>query len=207
MSSQADPIESRAREALRKSDELIRQSNSLKSTVSALLRRLDDEAAIDGRRSVKGHAPVRSGSMLQWTIDSSLQATDATKANLQILDPASGRLHIAAQHGFSQAFLDFFDSVAAGEAACGTAFETRSRVFVEDVTESPIFHGMPALEVLLDAGVRAVQSTPLVSSSGMILGVLSAHWPSPGHLSNRALVSLDVLAVVVARWLEHSTCL
>lgn len=204
MSSQADPIEIRAQEALRKSDKLIRQSNSLRSRVSALLSKFDDEAAFKGSRLVNVKALERSYSMLEWTIDSGLQSTLATKANLQILDPASGHLRIVAQHGFDQPFLDFFDSVAAGEAACGKAFETHSRVFVEDVAESPIFHGTPALEVLLDAGVRAVQSTPLLSSSGTILGILSTHWPSPGHLSTRALVSLDVLARAAARWLEHN---
>jgi hypothetical protein len=75
---------------------------------------------------------------------------------------------------------------------------------VEDVTESPVFHGTLALEVLLDAKVRAVQSTPLVGSSGAILGVLSTHWRSSHRLRNSSLVRLDVLARTVARWLEHT---
>lgn len=133
-----------------------------------------------------------------------LRITDAAKANLQIFDSTHNCLQIVAQLGFSQPFLDFFNSVHAGEAVCGHAFATRNRVIVEDVTESPIFRGTPALEVLLDAGVRAVQSTPLVSSSGTVLGILSTHWPSPGCLSTRALASLDALTRLVARWLEHT---
>jgi hypothetical protein len=37
---------------------------------------------------------------------------------------------------------------------------------VEDVTTSEIFSGQPSLEVMLRAGVLAVQLTPLVSSAG-----------------------------------------
>jgi len=36
------------------------------------------------------------------------------------------------------------------------------RVVVEDVTTSPVFAGTAALDVVLAAGVRAVQSTPLL---------------------------------------------
>lgn len=144
-------------------------------------------------------------SLLNWAVDSAIRVTNATKGNLQIFDPASGALQIVAHRGFKQPFLDFFKRVTGDESACAKAFGTCQRVTVEDVTESPIFCGTPALEVLLDARVRAVQSTPLVGSSGAILGVLSTHWPSPRRLSNDALVKLDVLARTVARWLQHNS--
>ena len=42
------------------------------------------------------------------------------------------------------------------------------RVIVEDVTTSPIFAGIPALKVMLSAGCRAVQSTPLLTRAGRL---------------------------------------
>lgn len=145
-------------------------------------------------------------SLLDWVLESTLQITSATKCNLQTFDPGSGALEIVAHRGFRQPFLDFFKCVHGDGTACGKAFDTRGRVIVEDVAESPIFYRTAALEVLLDAGVRAVQSTPLFSPSGAILGVLSTHWPSPRRLKIDALVQLDVVARTVARWLEHRRC-
>ena len=88
------------------------------------------------------------------------------------------------------------------EAACGTALKSRGRVIVEDVTQSQIFRGTPALEVLLDAGVRAVQSTPLIAGSGFMAGVISTHWSSPYRPSDRDLFSLDLLVSNLSEWLD-----
>jgi hypothetical protein len=205
--SQLDQIEMRVQEALRHSDELICQSKALRASTISLLNRFDQALLLD--KNGEAHAkdgPLRASrnSILDWAVDAALQITNATKANLQVVDPASGVLLIAAQRGFKYPFLDFFMCVHGGKAACGTAFETRRRVIVEDVTESPVFHGTDALEVLLDAGVRAVQSTPLIGSSGTILGILSTHWPSPSCLDNRTLASLDVLARTTALCLERT---
>jgi GAF domain-containing protein len=71
-------------------------------------------------------------------------------------------------------------------STCGTAARLGSRVIIEDVTQSKIFAGQAALKVLLDAGVRAVQSTPLLSSSGKLLGMISTHFDGNRHASARA---------------------
>src|SRR5215469_6057083 len=116
-----------------------------------------------------------SRSMLMAFLDAAIEVTGASMANIQLFDPATSALRIEAQRGFSEPFLEFFDRVTDGHAACGTAFQSRSRVIVDDVGESSIFLGTPALEVVLDAGVRAVQSTPLVGPSGCIVDILSTH--------------------------------
>lgn len=204
--SRMDPVEVRVQGVLRRSDELIRQSYFLRASTISLLNQCEQADLVkkNGEAHARYGSPQRSrDSVLEWAIDCALKITNATKGNLQLFDPASGVLFIAAQRGFKQPFLNFFMCVDEGEAACGRAFETGTRVVVEDVTESPVFSGTAALEVLLDAGVRAVQSTPLIGFSGM-LGILSTHWESPYRLSNRALVSLDVLARTTARCLEHS---
>jgi GAF domain-containing protein len=38
---------------------------------------------------------------------------------------------------------------------------------------------IPCLKVVQRAGVRAVQSTPLVSSNGVLVGIVSTHFPTP----------------------------
>jgi GAF domain-containing protein len=118
----------------------------------------------------------------------------ADMGNIQLFDPTLGALHIEAQSGFTRTFLDFFNQVHHGQAVCGTAMKRAKRVIVEDVTQSPIFYGTPALEVILDAGARSVQSTPLVDASRRVVGMLSTHWRRPRRLSESELSNLDILA-------------
>jgi len=78
------------------------------------------------------------------------------------------------------------------------------RVVVEDVTQHPEFVGKPALDVLLGAGVRAVQSTPLCARSGRLLGMLSTHSRTQRRPPERDLRLLDLLARQLADLVERS---
>ena len=75
---------------------------------------------------------------------------------------------------------------------------------MEDVEQSPIFMGTPALEVQRRAGVRAVQSTPLVSRSGKALGMFSTHYRKPHRPDERSLRLLDLLARQAADIIERA---
>jgi hypothetical protein len=138
--------------------------------------------------------PTERRALLTEIVNLALKFTNADMGNIQLFDPTFGALRIEAQCGFTQPFLDFFNQVHHGEAACGTAMKRTRRVIVDDVTQSPIFRGTQALEVILDAGARSVQSTPLVDASGQILGVLSTHRRRPGRLNESELWLLDALA-------------
>jgi PAS domain S-box-containing protein len=81
--------------------------------------------------------------------------------------------------------------------------QSGARVIIEDVTESDIFRGHPSLEAVLAAGVRAVQSMPLVSSTGKLLGMVSTHFGEPAHLGERDLSLMDLLARQAADYLER----
>jgi PAS domain S-box-containing protein len=72
------------------------------------------------------------------------------------------------------------------------------RVVIEDVAGSPLFAGVPALGVMLAAGARAVQSTPLFSRSGQLLGMFSTHYTRPTRPSEQELQQLDILARLAA---------
>lgn len=67
---EADPIEIRVQKALRKSDELIHQSNNLRETVFAMEERFDREAVLEGRRVALERNLYRSNSILEWAVDS-----------------------------------------------------------------------------------------------------------------------------------------
>ncbi len=130
--------------------------------------------------------------------------TGSDMGNMQVFDPPSGSLHIEAQYGFKESFLRFFSSVRDGATACGVALKRAERVVVEDVADSPIFFRSPALEVMLDAGARAVDSTPLICS-GRVWGILSTHRRTPRIPTQRDLRMLDFLAHRAASLIERSS--
>jgi PAS domain S-box-containing protein len=141
--------------------------------------------------------------LLPEVVDAVIAITGADMGNIQLLD-ATGTLCIQAQRGFEQPFLDFFNRVHDGQAVCGTALKSGGRVVVEDVAKSPIFAGTPALDVMLAAGVRGVQATPLIGRSGRILGMFSSHYREPGRPGERVLRLLDLLARQAADLIEKA---
>jgi PAS domain S-box-containing protein len=142
--------------------------------------------------------------LLLEIVDAAIAITGADMGNIQLLDRDCGALKIVASRGFERPFLEFFAAVEGGEAACGTAARLGSRVVIEDVSTSLVFEGKPAREVVLAAGVRAVQSTPLVSRSGRPVGMLSTHYHSPQRPSDQDLRALDLLARQAADWIERT---
>ena len=140
--------------------------------------------------------------LLHDILDAAISITGAQMGNIQLLE--RDVLRIAAQRGFDCPFLEFFASVPGEQAACGTALQRGERVIVDDVLNSPIFVGTSALDVMVAAGAHAVQSTPLVSRSGRVLGMFSTHYQSaPQQPSERALRLLDILARQAADLIEH----
>jgi PAS domain S-box-containing protein len=141
---------------------------------------------------------------LQAILDIAIALTGADKGNIQLLDQDSGNLYIAVNRGFEQPFLRFFETVGVEDAAaCGAALQAKQRTLAEDIAESPIFAGQASLKVLLDADVRAVQSTPLVSSAGRVFGMISTHFRQPHRFEERDLRRLDLLARQVADYMQR----
>jgi PAS domain S-box-containing protein len=141
--------------------------------------------------------------LLLEIVDAAIAVTAADLGNIQLFDRGSGTLKIVANRGFEASFLEFFNSVHEGQAACGTAMSSGKRVIIEDVAASPVFAGTPALEVMLVAGARAVQSTPLTSRSGRLVGMLSTHYRTPRRPAERDLRLLDLLARQAADCIER----
>jgi PAS domain S-box-containing protein len=140
---------------------------------------------------------------LNAVLDAAIFLTKADKGNIQLLDDTLGGLKLVAQQGFDSRFLDFFAVVSNQATSCRAAMETRGRVIVEDMSESKIFAGTPSLQILLEAGVRAVQSTPLLSSSGKLLGMVSTYYTRPYRQPERELRLMDLLARQAADYLER----
>jgi GAF domain-containing protein len=142
--------------------------------------------------------------LLDAVLDAAIAITEADFGNIQILDARTSDLQITVHRGLPASWIEFWNRMSKGHGACGTALEHGSRVIVEDVTQSEIFIGTDALRVQLEAGVRAVQSTPLVSRTGTPVGIISTHYRTSQRPSDRALRFLDVLAREAADILERT---
>jgi PAS domain S-box-containing protein len=141
---------------------------------------------------------------LETILDAAIFATGADKGNIQLWDAKRDALIIVAHRGFGGAFLDFFSGVHAESAAASrAAMRHGQRIVVEDVTQSELFAGQPSLDVLVREGVQAVQSTPLVSSTAKVLGMISTHFGQLGRLTQRELRFMDLLARQAADYLER----
>jgi signal transduction histidine kinase/DNA-binding response OmpR family regulator len=167
------------------------------ATENAALQRLHEASA---RLISEDALPT----LLQAVIDAAITVTDAAMGTLQLYEPVSRSLHIVAQRGFSPAFLDHFKVVQADDTVvCGQALRHNERVLVEDVSQSPLFLGTPAMHVLASEGVRAVQSTPMRARDGQLLGMIATHWTEPHRPDKSTLRILDLLAREAADLIEH----
>jgi len=119
-------------------------------------------------------------------------------ASLQMLHPergSGGELRLLASRGFDAEAAKFWEWVRTdSKCACGVALATGERCIVPDVLESDFMAGTAEQATSLQAGIRAVQSTPLLSRGGEIVGMVSTHWKHPHTPSERDLRLLDVLA-------------
>jgi GAF domain-containing protein len=125
------------------------------------------------------------GALLDEVLAFALTLLHAERGNVQLADPATGTLRIAAQRGFGPDFLEYFAAVTDDGSACGRAAQQHAQVVIADVTTDPGF--APHRDIALASGFYAVQSTPLVNRAGHLVGMLSTHYPRPTTLPHRDL--------------------
>ncbi|HUB38924.1 MAG TPA: GAF domain-containing protein [Streptosporangiaceae bacterium] len=122
--------------------------------------------------------PADAQAVLQEGLEDALSLLRADRGNVQIVDPLSGSLRIAAQAGFSDEFLEYFAVVTDEDgSACGIAARKHAQTVIADVNTDARY--APHRDIAAASGYRAVQSTPLLDLRGHLVGMLSTHYPSP----------------------------
>ena len=137
-------------------------------------------------------------------VQAALAVSGADFGDIQLLNTETSTLQLVAQQGFPQWWVDFWRVAHEGEGAWGEALRRGERTIVEDVEQSPMFAGTPALEIMLKAGVRTIHSFPLISRSAALVGVFSIHFKKQKRLDERALRLLDMLARQTADIIERA---
>lgn len=168
-------------------------------------RRMAEENEAMGRLKKIGDLFIHDGDIEQILgeiVEAAIAVSAADFGSLQLLDARSGALRLLAQRGFPEAWVAFWHNVPEGQGACGAALQRGERVVVEDIEQGSVFSG-EALEIHRRAGVRAVQSTPLTSRSGRLLGMFSTHYRKPCRPEERALRLLDLIGRQAADIIER----
>jgi signal transduction histidine kinase/CheY-like chemotaxis protein len=142
--------------------------------------------------------------VLDEILDAAIAITEADFGDIQVLNARSSELEIVAACGLPPWWIEYWGGAGKGQGSCGRALAQAERVVVEDVLDSPLFNTSDALDIQLRAGVRAVQSTPLVDRSGMLLGMISTHYTRPQRPPEGALRLLDLLARQATDILERA---
>ena len=141
-------------------------------------------------------------SVLASALSIGLELSGTGLGNIQLMDPSARYLTIAAQCGFNDEFLNFFRRVRAFDgSACGRAIRMRRPIVIGDVLVDSEF--APCRGIALKAGFRAVQSFPLVSSEGSLLGVLSTHFSTTRRPVDSEMLIMQRLAELTAETIAH----
>lgn len=118
-------------------------------------------------------------------------------ASIQLLHPRDegpGSLELLASHGFDETASAFWKWVDIdSQSTCGAALRDGVRVCVPDVEACPDMAGTEDLQTYLHLGIRAVQTTPLQSRDGGIIGMISTHWSAVHAPTERELRLFDIL--------------
>ncbi|HZT04737.1 MAG TPA: ATP-binding protein [Steroidobacteraceae bacterium] len=139
------------------------------------------------------------------SIEVAAELLAADCATLQTRVPERVQLRLAAARGLPPEAAAFWERVDAGSSsACGQAWSRGERVLITDVERDSHLAGTEDLRQMRLCGIRAVQSAPLLSRGGALLGVLSTYWRRVYHPSRDMLLLMDALAGQVARLIERA---
>jgi PAS domain S-box-containing protein len=183
----------RAERELRAGAEELRQNEAdahLLQRLSAELVRQDDEQALYDQIVDAASAIMRS----QF---SSFQ-------RLEISEEGREELLLLAFRGFTAEAAEGWRRLGDdADTTCGRALRLRQRVVSADVSHDPEMAGTATLQAYLDTGILSVQSTPLFSRSGRLVGMISTHWNRPHEPSDRDFRNFDILARQAADLMER----
>jgi PAS domain S-box-containing protein len=198
-----DALEQHAREemrALAEQNRILRQDNQGLAAELEAVHHLQQVSTL----LIESHG-IRL--LYEKILDAATTALHADFASLQLLDPdhgTNGALELLGHRGFSAEAARFWEWVSpASRSVCATALREGQRITVPDIRNCDFMAGTSDMEMCVNTGIRAVQTTPLLSRSGVTLGMLSTHWREPHDLTAAESRFLDILARLAADLIER----
>lgn len=185
----------------RKQDSAISTREALLASEAQLTKQLEDARVLQ-KISIELVSEGGSGGDYNHIVAAARTLMRSDAASIQELDGDS-RLKLLAHTGFhpeSAAFWAFVDADVG--SVCGRALTAQKRVVMPDIDK---FQTDPDnMAAFSRSGIMSVQSTPLVASSGRIVGMMSTHWNHPHTPSAESYRFFDILARLAADFIERS---
>ena len=144
-------------------------------------------------------------SLYAQILDAAIELMASDAASVQILAADHTSLRLLAWRNFHPDSAAFWQRVEVGAGStCSKALSDNERVVVVDIEACAFMAGTQDQQEYRRSGIRAVQSTPLRSRTGRLLGMLSTHWRSPHTLTDDDFRFFDVLARQAADLIERT---
>jgi signal transduction histidine kinase len=125
-------------------------------------------------------------------------------ATMQRFDREREALELIAHRGFDDQVQAFWEWVPPQRpTSCGMSLHQTKRVIVPDF-ETWEYSAGEDLDAFWAGGVASAQSTPLLSRSGALVGMISTHWKVPHQPSERDLRMIDIIARQAADLIERN---
>ena len=177
---------------------------ALRATEARLLAELADARRL---QQVSGLLidPGDDAALPVQILDAAVALAGADFGSVQQMDDA-GQLDLVASKNFTPQAIEQWRKVALDSATtCGSALGRGERVIVADVETdaAEALIGSEGAGQYRQFGVRAVQSTPLITREGRLVGMLSTHWRAAHTPGERELRLLDILARQAADFFER----
>ncbi len=135
--------------------------------------------------------------VIQTILDDAIALLGAEYGNVQL--PIGEELAIAAQRGLSADFLKTFWRVSKDDgSACGRALRLGISVIIPDIEKDADFAVFR--RDARHAGFRAVQSTPMITKDGNLLGIVSTHFANVHEPTPIEMSTLKEYAVIAAEY-------
>jgi GAF domain-containing protein len=126
-----------------------------------------------------------------------------TKAGtLRLINKKNNTLEIASSSGLSPDFIENFKIVTCDDGSvCGRALQEKETIFIQDLTTDKLF--AKHLNLALRNNIFAVRSTPLISSLGNVIGIISVHFNIPRKLSKNSIEEMESFCQKAADKIEE----
>ncbi|HZU13071.1 MAG TPA: PAS domain S-box protein [Chloroflexota bacterium] len=146
--------------------------------------------------------------LYEQILDAAMAMMRADFGSIQLLDAKRNELRLLAWRHFHPESAAVWHSVSIDSGTtCSAALLRSERMIVPNVAAADVPVNAESLRQYRLSGIAAVQSTPLTTREGRLVGMISTHWRQIHTPDERDLRLLDILARQAADFLERRRAL
>ena len=142
--------------------------------------------------------------LYEQLVDSAIALMRSDMGSIQLYHPERKQLELLTHKGFHPESAAHWKWISTdSKSVCSAALRNGDRFIASDLEKDELTIETKKLHYYQLSGIRAVQSTPLISRNGDLVGMISTHWGEPHQPSERELQLFDVLARQAADLIER----